>query len=246
MYTERLQAISSPWADWIHELDSSVMLGETGVSSNIKLDITRGRHFQLLAMFVCCCQCLPETTTPTAPKLELFVSRAAPPTNVFKSEVTGVLASLDRLVRDPALNEGFSSFSARVAPVEFVFIGACFSQRILSSLSRIWLMSGVLLYVLKSLDDDNVKAHAIYRLRRRVRKQFPGNIKMNTRLATFCWAEISDVADGISAVDVPIQAVESRANKTGRKRGRPPVADKTFVTSAIVKKPRERKAGASP
>ena len=135
---------------------------------------------------------------------------------------------------------------ASSGPVEFVFIGACFSQRILSSLSRIWLMSGVLLYVLKSLDDDNVKAHAIYRLRRRVRKQFPGNIKMNTRLATFCWAEISDVADGISAVDVPIQAVESRANKTGRKRGRPPVADKTFVTSAIVKKPRERKAGASP
>lgn len=89
-------------------------------------------------------------------------------------------------------------------------------------------------------EGDEEKAKAIYRIRDKARKRFPGNIKTNRHLAAFFWDEIANLADGSSRA-VPIDPAKASAKRAGRKRGAPSVEDKTFVASVTPKKSRKGK-----
>ena len=108
------------------------MLSDTGLSNKIKIDMNRGRHFQVLAMFVCCCYLLPSRTTPTAQKLEVFISGTVSPTPKFKHDIGVVLDTMGDFAGQDHLSMGFTRIAERVAPVEFVFIGV-FPQRLVRS-----------------------------------------------------------------------------------------------------------------
>jgi hypothetical protein len=122
---ERLQAISSPWANYITHLEKTHLTIDGGLVDQIAFDETRGRAFQNTAQLVFCCAGLPATQRiPTAAKLEKWLtSPDEKPSAAFKDAMTGVLTRLWELAGDPELDAPFRQFKAKVSPVEFVYIG---------------------------------------------------------------------------------------------------------------------------
>jgi hypothetical protein len=120
---EKLQAIASPWADYVNELDMKYISISGGLSSHVEFDMKRGRTFQNLASMLYCCEEVDLERTPSALQLERWLDDLKGPSNVFKFRVERMLSSLLEIARDKALNRGFTGFSAKVSPAEFVFIG---------------------------------------------------------------------------------------------------------------------------
>lgn len=121
---ERLQAISSPWATWIGDLEGQFVSIEGGLANVLQWDTRRGRDFQCIAQLIYCCDQLPEQTgPPSMQKLSKWLLREDQPPPIFKSSVKTVLTSFKHIASNSDLNSAFSKISARVAPVEFVFIG---------------------------------------------------------------------------------------------------------------------------
>jgi len=56
---EKLQAISSPWANYITHLEKTHLTIDGGLVDHIAFDDTRGRAFQNTAQLVYCCAGLP-------------------------------------------------------------------------------------------------------------------------------------------------------------------------------------------
>jgi hypothetical protein len=123
---EKLQAISSPWANYITHLEKTHLMIDGGLVDQISFDDTRGRAFQNTAQLVYCCAGLPGAQRiPTAHKLEKWLtSPDERPSAAFQDAMTEVLKSLWELSRHEELDAPFRRFRAKVSPVEFVYIGA--------------------------------------------------------------------------------------------------------------------------
>ncbi|PFH52790.1 hypothetical protein AMATHDRAFT_139317 [Amanita thiersii Skay4041] len=169
---EKLQAISSPWSEWMSQLEAQHVTINDGLLNKFEWDTKRGRDFQNIAHFVYCCDCLPEEQIPTTQKLEKWLSRVDPPGDQFKDDIDTVLRQLWLIASDPRYNKGFKAISKRLAPVEFVFIG-------------------VLLYMMRgrTLED---RATAIYHLRVAVRDDFK-DIRNNSVVGKAMWSYINSL-----------------------------------------------------
>ena len=122
---EKLQAISSPWANYITLLEKTHLTIDGGLIDKISFDDSRGRAFQNTAQLVYCCSGLPATQRiPTAAKLEKWLtSQDECPSAAFKYAMADVLGRLWELACSEELDAPFRLFKAKVAPVEFVYIG---------------------------------------------------------------------------------------------------------------------------
>ncbi|TFK75833.1 hypothetical protein BDN72DRAFT_831277 [Pluteus cervinus] len=163
---EKLQAISSPWAEWISDLESRHVSVEGGLSELLEWDTKRGRNFQNIAHLVYCCDGVEEEALPTAQKIEKWLVRVDKPGDQFKSDIDIVLRQLWNIASSPALSTAFRSIGKRLAPVEFIFIG-------------------VLLYVLRTENIQN-QATAIHSLRQGIRAQYQ-DIRNNSTVGKSLW-----------------------------------------------------------
>lgn len=121
---ERLQAISSPWATWIGSLEAQFVSAENGLANVLQWDTKRGRDFQCIAQLIYCCDQLPEQTGPPSMlRLSKWLLRTDEPPSKFKKSINNVLTSFRHIASTPETNSAFVKITARVAPVEFVFIG---------------------------------------------------------------------------------------------------------------------------
>jgi len=118
-----LQAIASPLADYVNELDMKYISISGGLGSHVEFDTKRGRTFQNLASMLYCCEDVDLRRTPSAIQLEKWLGGPKGPTHTFRSRMERTLSSLLEITSDKALNKGFTGFSAKVSPAEFVFIG---------------------------------------------------------------------------------------------------------------------------
>jgi hypothetical protein len=118
-----LQAISSPRAEWISDLELRHVNTEGGLAEVLEWDTKRGRDFQCIAQLVYCCDSLPEHALPTAQKLEKWLLGSDKPNQAFKAQINDVLTEFGYIAMTPGLNAAFEQVDKRVAPVEFVFIG---------------------------------------------------------------------------------------------------------------------------
>jgi hypothetical protein len=173
---EKLQAIASPWAGYVNELDMKYISISGGLASHVQFDMKRGRTFQNLAAMLYCCEEVDLQRTPSAIQLERWLDVPQGPSRTFKSRVERMLSNLLEIASDKALNKGFTGFSAKVSPAEFVFIG-------------------VLIYVMHEdgVDfRDRERAAAILHFRNELR-QTHKDVRMNTRVCKHCWAIITSV-----------------------------------------------------
>ncbi|EGN99785.1 hypothetical protein SERLA73DRAFT_179998 [Serpula lacrymans var. lacrymans S7.3] len=195
---EKLQAIASPWAEWIAALDGRHVDGDDGLASVLTWDIKRGRDFQCIAQFVYCCDGLPDHLLPTAQKLEKWLVRVDSPPHTFKQQISDVLSEFWHIAKTPALNAAFVKVDKRVAPVEFVFIG-------------------VLLYVMRNHTHED-RAKALLHMRLHVRDQFR-DIRNNTVTGKVLWDYITSVTapGGLKELG-GIGSEGSSSTKKGRKR----------------------------
>lgn len=124
---EKLQAISSPWADYITHLEKTHVTIDGGLVDAIQFDDTRGRAFQNVAQLVFCCAGLPAAQRiPSAAKLEKWLmSPDERPSGTFRDAMGAVLDRLWEIARSTEHDAPFRRFKAKVSPVEFVFIGTC-------------------------------------------------------------------------------------------------------------------------
>ena len=121
--SEKLQAIASPLAEYVNELDMKYISINGGLRSHVNFDSKRGRTFQNLAAMLYCCEDADLPRTPSAPQLEKWLTGPKVPTLIFRSKMERTLSSLLEITRDQALNKGFTRFSAKLSPAELVFIG---------------------------------------------------------------------------------------------------------------------------
>ncbi|KAF8621566.1 hypothetical protein AX15_007593 [Amanita polypyramis BW_CC] len=190
---EKLQAISSPWADWISHLEARHVSVDGGLSSQFEWDTKRGRDFQNIAHFVYCCDGLPNEYLPTTQKLEKWLARVDPPGDQFQKEIDDTLRELWMIAKERQLNKGFTAIGKRLAPVEFVFIG-------------------VLLYKLRNRSREE-RAGAIYHLRTAVREEFQ-DIRNNNIVGKAMWAIINELTQN------PTSSLAYRDNSSRSRRKR--------------------------
>jgi hypothetical protein len=120
---EKLQAIASPWAEYVHMLCKQYLFDDAGLVANVKFNTKRGRHFQNFASILYCCEDVNRLRTPSAAQLGKWLERPGQPSKSFQSQVERMFSDLLKISGDMTLNKGFTIFSAKVSPVEFVFIG---------------------------------------------------------------------------------------------------------------------------
>ena len=123
---EKLQAISSPWANYITLLEKKHLIIDDGLADRISFDDTRGRAFQNTAQLVYCCAGIPASQRiPTTLKLEKWLTAVDErPSTAFQDAIADVLDRLLEIASSGELDAPFRKFKAKVSPVEFVFIGA--------------------------------------------------------------------------------------------------------------------------
>lgn len=111
---------------WIGELEAKHVNIDEGLGAKLSWDVSRGRDFQNIAHMIYCCDGYPdEQLLPTAQKIEKWISREDKPTAQFKEDIENVLRGLWVIATTQDLKSGFVDIPQRVAPVEFIFIGAC-------------------------------------------------------------------------------------------------------------------------
>lgn len=182
---EKLQAIASTRATWITTLSHMRLISDEGLGQKINVDLKRGRDFQSLAQFIFCCESLPELQTPSAQKIEAWISQKTEPTAAFKKAIDDTLGAFWYMAGETAYNRGFVQFEQRVAPVEFMFIG-------------------ILLFVMRNCTIEQ-RAEAIFDMRAKVRKDYV-DIRMNARVVRALWVIVYDMVnhyDCDQALDEP-------------------------------------------
>ena len=107
----------------MNDLDMKYISIDGGLSSHVEFDMKRGRTFQNLASMLFCCEEVDLQRTPSAIQLERWLNEPKGPSKIFQSRVERMLSNLLEIARDKTLNKGFTGFSAKVSPAEFVFIG---------------------------------------------------------------------------------------------------------------------------
>ncbi|KAH9961381.1 hypothetical protein BC827DRAFT_1204144 [Russula dissimulans] len=228
---EKLQAIASPWADFVNELDMKYISISGGLASHVEFDTKRGRTFQNLASMLFCCEDVDLRHTPSAVQLERWLSDPAGPTSTFKFRVERMLSNLLEIASDAALNRAFTGFSAKVSPAEFVFIG-------------------VLLYMMHEdgVDfRDRERAAAILHLRHELR-QTHKDVRMNTRVCKHSWTIINTVHEGkvnlsLSSMIQRVAPKAAASGKNAKRKKRTQTDDETgdeHAQSSPAKKPKKR------
>ncbi|KAG6866449.1 hypothetical protein C0991_003967 [Blastosporella zonata] len=170
---EKLQALSSPWAQWIRDLEHRHVSVDGGLATVLEWDIKRGRDFQNIAYFVCCCDYLPDKDEiPTAASITKWIAREDPPLEQFKNDINKVLVDFWNIGNDDNYNYGLKNIGTRISPAEFIFIG-------------------VLLFLMrkKSMED---RATAIKALRTGIRAQYR-DIRLNSAVCKSMWSIIRRV-----------------------------------------------------
>ncbi|KIJ49478.1 hypothetical protein M422DRAFT_27843 [Sphaerobolus stellatus SS14] len=120
---EKLQAVASPLALMIQELQVQHIHGPNGLNDHLSWEIKRGRDFQNMASLCYCCWNLPNFATPSATKLEKWLNSEAVPSENFINQVRSVLTTFIELASSEEYNQAFTQVDQRLAPVEFIFIG---------------------------------------------------------------------------------------------------------------------------
>ncbi|KAF8274630.1 hypothetical protein EI94DRAFT_1712759 [Lactarius quietus] len=199
---EKLQAISSPWADYITHLEKTHVTIDNGLIDVIPFDDTRGRAFQNIAQFVYCCAGLPAAQRiPSTAKLEKWLM--APderPSSAFRDAIGLVLGLLWEIAGSTEHDAPFRCFKAKVSPVEFVFIG-------------------VLLYTMRNGYTLAEQSRAAFVLRREIRKKHV-DVRFNARVAAHCWRLIDEIENGELNIEPPVSATPplNDTPTTNRKR----------------------------
>lgn len=121
--SEKLAAISTPYADWITDLDAKHIQSEDGLAFAIPWDSRRGKHFQCLAQIIFAIERLPARSDISTAKIGAWLQRQDPPGQQFKQKIEDVLYNYWRIATTVGLSKPFKSISQVVSPVEFVFIG---------------------------------------------------------------------------------------------------------------------------
>ncbi|KAG2132009.1 uncharacterized protein EDB93DRAFT_1311159 [Suillus bovinus] len=199
---EKLQAISSPWADWISDLElRHVNVDNKGLASVLEWDTTRGRDFQCIAQLIYCCDGLPDRLLPTAQKLEKWLKRVDNPPPTFMTQINDVLSEFWHIATKNELNAAFTEVDKRVAPVEFVFVG-------------------VILYVLRDYPSKD-KANAILHMRLRIREQFR-DVRNNGLVGKALWNFVDSITgpSKLKVLDASSQMLTMPSTSTGTKRKR--------------------------
>ncbi|EPS97578.1 hypothetical protein FOMPIDRAFT_99127 [Fomitopsis schrenkii] len=171
---EKLQAIASPLADFIGELDARYINCDNGLTTIIDVDMRRGRDFQTLAQFVYCCWFYPERMAPSAPKMEQWLSNDEEPDGVFKTAMKEALTKFWHIGDTKSLNYPFTRIQKRVAPIEFVFIG-------------------VIIYILRDFPAE-VCAEEIFKMRTHVRKHFP-DVRTRNDIIRCLWDFVAQMVE---------------------------------------------------
>ena len=212
--SEKLQAIASPLADYVNELDMKYISINGGLGSHIEFDSKRGRTFQNLASMLYCCEDADLRRTPSAPQLEKWLTGPKGPTRPFRARMERTLSSLLEITSDQALNKGFTGFSAKVSPAEFVFIGTLFSLLPAAHLMH-RRSAGVLLYVMHDETEEfreRERAAAILHLRTELRRVHK-DVRMNSRVCKHCWTIIVAVEE--RKVNLSLSAMEQKVAPNG-------------------------------
>ena len=77
---EKLQAIPSPWTEWIIELQKKYVTEDNTLQSNMSWETNRGRPFQALTAFVILAYDPSRQPLPTYPIMTKFLERSDPVT----------------------------------------------------------------------------------------------------------------------------------------------------------------------
>ncbi|TFY76700.1 hypothetical protein EWM64_g7312 [Hericium alpestre] len=196
---EKLQAIASPRADWINQLEAKFITSDDGLHNKFEFDDKRGRTFQNLAFIAYCCAGLPEQQAPTVQKLDRWLCSDERPTAELQSRIELVLQTMWHLADDKKLNTAFREVKAKVAPVEFLYIG-------------------VILYVMRSKShSDEDRADMIHALRRAIREIFH-DIRLNSNVCRVCWEIVGLIEEGASVEDILTVAAKQAAAPVKGKR----------------------------
>ncbi len=125
---EKLQAHTSPRADYITQLVSSFIISDVdmGIAEYVEFDTSRGRGFQAVAQMSYCCNNLPRQHFPSGRQLDEWLKKNEMPGDAFKGALEESLGMFKVIASTPGLNAGFKEVKNRVAPAEFVFIGKVF------------------------------------------------------------------------------------------------------------------------
>ncbi|KAH9052285.1 hypothetical protein EDB87DRAFT_1570581 [Lactarius vividus] len=211
---EKLQAVSSPWANYITHLEKTHVTIDGGLVDMIAFDDTRGRAFQNVAQLVYCCAGLPAAQRiPSAAKLEKWLT--APderPSAAFRDAMGAVLDRLWELARSAEHDAPFRRFRAKVAPVEFVFIG-------------------VLLYTMRNGYTAAEQSRAAFVLRRDIRKAHV-DVRFNARVAADCWRLIDSIENGEVDIEPPMASEIPSSTTPGVNRRKRKSYDYTQSPSA--------------
>jgi hypothetical protein len=251
---EKLQAISSPWADYISLLEKTHLTIDGGLIDKISFDDSRGRAFQNVAQLVYCCAGLPATQRiPTAAKLEKWLmSQDEHPSAAFKYEMADVLGRLWELAGSEELDTPFRKFKAKVAPVEFVYIGTpvplrslIFRPPLRSKIVYYFLghVAGVLLYIMRQGYSPAEQSRAMFILRRDIRKAHV-DVRFNSRVAADCWSLIDAIENGeIYIEDPPASSARATATTANWKRKSPDSrSTRSQAATATLRKSKRIKA----
>ncbi|EIN11787.1 hypothetical protein PUNSTDRAFT_63533 [Punctularia strigosozonata HHB-11173 SS5] len=171
---EKLQAISSPCAVWIGDLQEEFVNAEDGLTTVLNWNTKRAADYQCLVQLVYSCEHTWNRPTPTGKKLTTWLSRDNEPDNSFKAAIHQSLRELWAIAADPILNDAFSKVKRIVAPIEFVFMG-------------------VLLFVMRHKSRVD-RAEAIHDMRIRV-KEAHKDVRMNDDVARTLWDIIEEYLD---------------------------------------------------
>ncbi|KAI6157621.1 hypothetical protein BKA82DRAFT_995958 [Pisolithus tinctorius] len=196
---EKLQAISSSWAEWIADLHTRHVNAEGALADVLEWDVKRGRDFQCIAQMVYCCDSLPEHALPTAQKLEKWLARVDKPTQSFKTRISDTLDAFWYIATAENLNAAFTQVDKRVAPVEFVFIGT-------------------LLFILDKRTHED-RANAILHMRLRIREQFR-DVRNNGLVGKALWKFIDSVTgpSGLKVLDNSPYSIRAGSSSSKKRK----------------------------
>ncbi|KZO98810.1 hypothetical protein CALVIDRAFT_553632 [Calocera viscosa TUFC12733] len=189
---EKLQGVTSPFAEFVRQLQKQYVDGEKTLGDSINWQKKRGVDFACVAQILCCLYNLPNFVWPGQTNLEKFLRKKEVPTKSFKLEVLQIFAEYVSLARDNRYNFGFRDIADRVSPVELVMIG-------------------LLIGYMKDADASE-KAYHIRMLRKSTREQFK-DIRANNVVTKFMWSYIKSIKVAKTYVPSKSEASGSRKRK---------------------------------
>ena len=164
---EKLQVVNTPRAEFIRELQTSVLKEEGGGlnTSALDWDRARGADFRCLAqsIYIIDKYSAAFKTAPTILQLEKWLSDEAEPPAAFKKQITDTFDILVQLVREKSTKSVFKK-PTKVSPVEFVLIV------VLIALSKDKMSLAELSEAIGGMRDDVRSYHAGIRMNTKVTK----------------------------------------------------------------------------